>query len=68
VLVDEKLNMSQQCALVAQKDNHILGRIKRRVASRLRKVILPLCTALMGPHMSIAFRSGAPSTRRAWTY
>jgi len=60
VLVDEKLCMTQQCALAAQKATCILGCIKSRVASRLREVILPLCSTLVRPHLESRVRLWSP--------
>ena len=41
-MVDGRLAMSQQCALLAKNAKGILGHIKRSMASRSREVILPL--------------------------
>jgi len=62
ILLDEKFNMSWQCALAAQKANHILGYIKRSVASRSREVILPLYSALVRPHPDYCVPALEPST------
>jgi len=46
IVVCGKLDMNQQCAHAAQKAKHFLGCLQSSVASKLREVILPLCSAL----------------------
>jgi len=51
VFTDEKLNMSWQCVLAAQKACPTLGCIRRSMASRSGEGILSFFCALTRPHL-----------------
>ncbi|KAJ7409233.1 hypothetical protein WISP_116051 [Willisornis vidua] len=64
ILVDNKLSMSQQCALVAEKANGILVWIRKSTASRLTEVILPLYSVLMRPYWDCCVQFWVPQYKR----
>ena len=64
VLRNEKLDMSHQCALMAQKANCVLGCIKRSVASRAREGILPISSVLVRPHLASCIQLWSPQHRK----
>ena len=66
VLVGERLDMTQHCALTAQKAKRVLGCIQSSVGSRVREGILPLCSALVRPHLEHCIQLWGPSTGRTW--
>ena len=62
--MDEKLNVSQQCALAARKASDILSSIRRGVASTDREVIIPLYSALVRPHVEYCVQISSPQYKK----
>lgn len=65
ILINGKLNLSQQCAVAAERTNSILGYIKCSIASCSKKVIDLLYYALVLPHLEYCVHFWVPQYEKA---
>ena len=63
ILVDEKMDVTQQCTLTAQQANRALGCIPSTVGRRARDGILPLCPTLLRPSRESCVQLWSPQPR-----
>ena len=64
IVVDHKLNRSQQCDVAAKRAIAILGCINRSIASKSCEVLVPLYSALVRPHLEYCIQFWAPHLKK----
>ncbi|KAJ7397582.1 hypothetical protein BTVI_133994 [Pitangus sulphuratus] len=63
MMVDERLDVTQQRVFASQKGSHVLGYFESSMGSRLREGTLPLYSALVRPHLECCNKVWGPQHR-----
>ena len=64
VIIDDKLQMGQQCTKAASKGFQILGMISQTFSSKKSKIIVPLYISLVRPHLDYCIQAWRPHFRK----
>ena len=51
------MKVSEQCAIAASKDNHILGLVRRNLTYKEKELIIPLYRAIVKHHLEYCIQA-----------
>ena len=54
------MKVSEQCGIATSKGNQILGLIKRNITYKDKMLIIPLCKAIVTPHLEYCIQAWRP--------
>ena len=60
VVVSSDMKVSKQCGIAARKGNQILGLIRRNIAYRDKRLIIPLYISLVRPRLEYCIQAWRP--------
>ena len=58
------MKVSEQCGIAASKGNQIIGLIRRTIMYKEKQVIVPLCKAIVRPHLEYCIQSWRPYRKK----
>ena len=64
VTISADMKVSEQCGIAASKGNQILGLIRRNIAYKGKKLIIPLYKAIVRPHLEYCIQAWRPYRKK----
>ena len=64
VIESSDMKVSEQCGIAVRKGNQILGLIRRNIAYRDKRLIIPLYIPLVRPHLEYCIQAWRPHMRK----
>ena len=68
VIVSSHMKVSEQCGIAAKKGNQILGLIRRNIAYRDKRLIIPLYISLVRPRLEYCIQAWRPHMKKIYKY
>ena len=62
------MKVSEQCRIAASKGNQILGLIRKTITYKEKQLIVPLCKAIVRPHLEYCIQAWRPCVILAGKY